>query len=64
MNFRIFVVENGFLLNITYSRNKVKSYIYTKKERMTMFAKINQVLGEEPEDSVGMERGRDNTHHD
>jgi hypothetical protein len=55
MKFTIYRVQNGYLLNITYSQAKIESFIYNDKERMTMFAKINHVLGEEPNDSVGME---------
>lgn len=55
MKFIIFKVENGFLLNIHYSSKKTESYVYTPRERMTMFAKIDQLCGAEPPDSIGME---------
>lgn len=54
MKFTIFQVENGFLLNVVYSKSKSKSFIYTPKERMTMFATIDKLCGEEPENSTGM----------
>ena len=55
MKFTIYRVQNGYLLNITYSQAKVESFIYNNQERMTMFAKIDHILGEEPDNSVGME---------
>ena len=54
MKFVIFKVKNGYLLNI-YRGKITESYIYTIYERMTMFAHIDKILGEEPDDSTGME---------
>jgi hypothetical protein len=53
LKFTIWKIQNGFLLNVT-QRKVTKSYIYTFKERMVMLAHIDKVLGEEPEDAVGM----------
>ncbi len=55
MKFHIYVIKNGFLLNIIYSKSKVESWKYGFEERMTMFAKIMSVLGPEPDNSIGME---------
>lgn len=49
MIFKIYHVENGFLLNVYYSREKIKSYIFLPTERIRMFEFINQTLGPEPE---------------
>lgn len=54
MRFAIYRVENGYLLNITLDKRS-HSYVYSLKERMTMLAKIDSTLGEEPPGSVGME---------
>lgn len=51
MKFVIFRCKNGFLLNITTGKN-TKSYIFKPNERMTMLAMIDNMLGEEPEESV------------
>jgi hypothetical protein len=59
MKFSIYKVQNGYLLNITYSRTKIESWIFNEKERMTMLAKIDQALGDEPKGSVGMEEEDD-----
>jgi hypothetical protein len=54
MKFTIYRCKNGYLLNITTGKN-AESHVYTDKERMTMFAKIDALLGPEPDDAVGME---------
>lgn len=55
IRFQIYKVKNGYLLNIT--RGQVReSFVYTERERMTMLAKIDQLCGEEPPDSVGLEK--------
>lgn len=57
--FTIYEVKNGFLLVIKTGQ-KSQWYIYTPQERMTMFAKIDKILGEEPSDSIGLENwGKD-----
>lgn len=50
MKFTIYKVENGYLLNVTIGK-KVKSYVYTDKQRMTVFAVIDKLMGAEPEGS-------------
>ena len=59
MKFTIFKCENGFLLNI-YTGKVSKSRIYLETERMTMFADIDRLLGEEPKNSTGMELEEEN----
>lgn len=54
MKFTIYRCRNGYLLNVTTGK-KADSFVYDEKGRMTMFAKIDQLLGAEPDDAVGME---------
>lgn len=54
MKFTIYKVENGYLLNV-HSSGATKSYIFKDTERMTMLAKIDDLMGQEPENSVGMQ---------
>lgn len=54
MKLTIYKVQNGYLLNISANGSTV-SKIYTDKERMKMFVDMQDVMGEEPEGSVGME---------
>lgn len=55
MKFVIYQCKNGYLLNVIYSKGSSESFIYTEQERMTMFSKIDKILGKEPEDAVGKE---------
>ena len=54
VKFSIYKCKNGFLLNVTRGQ-KTDSLIYKPEERMTMLARIDDILGEEPEGSVGMD---------
>jgi len=54
MKFTIFKVSNGYLLNI-YIGKRSESRVYMETERMTMFAYVDKIMGEEPKDSTGME---------
>jgi hypothetical protein len=47
--FVIYVVQNGFLLNITTGK-VAKSYVFSPTERMKMLAHIDMMLGDEPEE--------------
>ena len=58
MKFVIYKVQNGYLLNVISGKYS-KSYVYNLKERMTMFAFIDKLCGEEPPGSVGMEEEDD-----
>ena len=49
MKFTIFTCQDGrFLMNITFSREKIESHVFTAEERYKMFEKINSLLGDEP----------------
>ena len=48
MKFVIHEVKNGFLLNITYSKTKVESFIFKPEERLRMLAKIDYLMGDYP----------------
>lgn len=55
--FIIYKVNNGYLLNVYSANNKnAISYVFTDKERMTILAMVDKLLGEEPEGSKGMEK--------
>ena len=54
MRYQIFVVKNGYLLNI-YKGKSSESWVYKEHERMTMFAHIMKAMGPEPDDAVGKE---------
>ena len=54
MKFIIYKVTNGYLLNIHIGK-KSESRVYMVTERMTMFAYIDKLMGNEPIDSTGME---------
>lgn len=48
MKFTIFKVKNGYLLNITYSKQKVESFVFKEAEHYKMLALIDKIL--DPED--------------
>ena len=44
MRFTIYVVQNGFLLNV-HQGDKTTSYVFAPKDRMKMLALIDKRLG-------------------
>ena len=53
--FTIYKVTNGYLLNVYWGKQKSEAIVYSDRERMTMFAKMDQLLGDEPDDAVDIE---------
>lgn len=44
MKFTIWKVKNGYLLNVTYSRQRVESFIFKESERYKMLALVDSIL--------------------
>lgn len=52
--FTLFQINRGYLLT-TYIDGQSESYSFSDKERFTAFKIIDQLMGPEPDDSIGME---------